>query len=97
MQFTTTMGRLRIITLLEGLSYIILLCIAMPLKYAADLPEAVMVVGSLHGLFFVLYLLAVAHVTFAHRWSIGKVLFALGAAFLPLGNFLLDRQLLRKK
>ncbi|SDX04122.1 DUF3817 domain-containing protein [Paenibacillus sp. CF384] len=96
MQFTTSMGRLRIITLLEGLSYIVLLCIAMPLKYAADLPEAVSIVGSLHGLFFGLYLIAVAHVTFVHRWSLVNVLFALGAAFLPLGNFLLDRRLLRK-
>ncbi|WP_127585468.1 DUF3817 domain-containing protein [Paenibacillus koleovorans] len=97
MQFATSLGRLRIITLLEGLSYMVLLGIAMPLKYAADLPEAVRVVGSLHGLLFVLYMLAVAHVTFVHRWSIGKVLFAVGAAFVPLGNFLLDRRLLREE
>ncbi|RAP75926.1 DUF3817 domain-containing protein [Paenibacillus montanisoli] len=95
MSFTTSIGRLRLITLLEGLSYIVLLCIAMPLKYAFDLPAAVKLVGSLHGLFFVLYLLAVAHVTFAYRWSIWKVLFAVAAAFVPLGNFLLDRRLLR--
>ncbi|WP_308639703.1 DUF3817 domain-containing protein [Paenibacillus silvisoli] len=97
MGFNTSMGRLRVITLLEGLSYLVLLGIAMPLKYAADLPEAVRVVGSLHGLFFTLYLLAVAHVTFAYRWSMWKVLFAVASAFVPFGNFLLDRRLLRQK
>jgi integral membrane protein len=90
------MGRLSIIALLEGLSYIILLGIAMPLKYWADIPEAVSVTGAIHGLLFVLYVLAVANVTIAHRWSILKVLFAMAAAFIPFGNFLLERRLLRK-
>lgn len=89
----TAIGRLRAIGMLEGLSFLILLGIAMPLKYMAGYPEAVKVVGSLHGLFFVLYLFAVAHVTFVHRWSILRVFGAFVASILPFGTFVLDAKL----
>lgn len=88
-------GRLRIVAFIEGMSYLVLLAIAMPLKYFLDMPQAVKIVGSLHGLLFVLYVLAVIHVTFAHRWTVLKVLFALLAAFIPFGNFVLDSRLLK--
>lgn len=91
----TAIGRLRIIGWLEGISFLVLLLIAMPLKYWADIPEVVSVVGSLHGLFFVLYILAVIHVTIKHRWSILKFLAACIASFLPFGPFVVDRKLLR--
>jgi hypothetical protein len=55
----TQLGRLRIIGFVEGLSFLILLGIAMPLKYFFGLPETVRVVGMAHGLLFVLYVLLV--------------------------------------
>ncbi len=88
------LGRLRFIGLYEGLSFLVLLLIAMPLKYWADIPEAVSIVGSLHGVLFVLYMLAVIHVWIVHRWNIWKVIAAFAAAFLPFGPFVLDRKLL---
>src|SRR5690606_38959818 len=47
--------RLRMVGMAEGLSYIALLGIAMPLKYMADMPIAVRIVGSIHGALFVLF------------------------------------------
>lgn len=47
----TIIGRFRFFGFIEGASLLILLCIAMPLKYAAGYPEAVRIVGSLHGFF----------------------------------------------
>ncbi|MCR2805539.1 DUF3817 domain-containing protein [Paenibacillus soyae] len=91
----SAIGRLRVIGWLEGMSFLVLLLIAMPLKYWADIPEVVTVVGGLHGLFFVLYILAVIHVTFAHRWSFLKFAAACIASFLPFGPFVVDRKLLR--
>jgi integral membrane protein len=91
----TVMGRLRVIGLFEGLSFLVLLLIAMPLKYWADIPEAVAIVGGLHGALFVLYMLALLHVWITYRWSIFKVAAAFIAAFLPLGTFVLDKKLLR--
>lgn len=89
----TALFRMRLIALIEGLSYLFLLFIAMPLKYFADLPKVVTVAGGMHGLFFVLYLIAVVNVTFANRWKTGRVLFALIVSFIPFGNFILDSRL----
>lgn len=93
--FKSAIGRLRLVGFYEGISFLVLLLIAMPLKYWAGIPQAVTFVGGLHGLLFVLYMLAVLHVWIAHRWSIFKVAAAFIAAFLPFGTFVLDKKLLR--
>ncbi|MGG1658622.1 DUF3817 domain-containing protein [Brevibacillus sp. NRS-1366] len=89
----TPLGRFRVIGIIEGISYLVLLGIAMPLKYFLDVPAAVKIAGSLHGLFFVLYILALAHVTLKNRWSILRVVGAFIASLLPFGNFVLDARL----
>jgi integral membrane protein len=93
----TTIGRLRAVGITEGISFIVLLGIAMPLKYYAGLPMAVKVVGWLHGLLFILYLAALLHVTIAQRWSIWKVLLAFIASLVPFGTFLLDARLKKEE
>ncbi|MEW9701331.1 DUF3817 domain-containing protein [Paenibacillus sp. SI8] len=84
---------LHYVGLAEGASFLLLLCIAMPLKYAMNLPQAVQIFGSLHGFLFVLYLLALALVMVKHRWSFTRLFIAFIAAFLPLGPFVLDGRL----
>lgn len=93
----TPIGRLRIIAFIEGISFLVLLCIAMPLKYFAGLPAAVKTVGWIHGALFVLYLLAVAEVTIKRRWSLLRVLGALVASLIPFGTFVLDKSLRREE
>lgn len=89
--------RLRVVGLAEGVSYLLLLGVAMPLKYAAGVPEAVRVVGSLHGLLFVLYVIAVIRAALWRRWPLEQTLEALAAAIFPLGTFLLDGKLRREQ
>ncbi|KOO50373.1 DUF3817 domain-containing protein [Priestia koreensis] len=89
----TAVGRLRFVGIIEGISYLLLLGIAMPLKYMFDIPQAVSVVGALHGLFFVLFLLAVAHVTFVKKWSFVSAIGAVVASVIPFGTFVLDAKL----
>ena len=89
----TPIGRLRRIALLEGMSFLVLLGIAMPLKYFAGFPTPVKIIGWIHGLFFVLYLIAVANVTMKHRWSGIQILGALVASVVPFGTFILDAKL----
>ncbi|MBD0384264.1 DUF3817 domain-containing protein [Paenibacillus sedimenti] len=84
---------LHYVGLAEGASFLILLGIAMPLKYFFDLPQAVQIFGMAHGVLFVLYLLALAIVTWIHRWPFKRVLIAFIAAFLPFGPFILDGRL----
>lgn len=93
----TPLGRFRLVGLLEGTSYLLLLFIAMPLKYWGDLPRAVAVAGAVHGALFVLYVLALIYVKFADRWSIPLAAGAFIASLLPFGNFVLDARLRKRE
>src|SRR5262249_12017979 len=57
----SAIGRLRLVGYAEGVSFLLLLGVAMPLKYAAGMPEVVFWVGLAHGILFMLYVAAVAH------------------------------------
>ncbi|MFC0214469.1 DUF3817 domain-containing protein [Paenibacillus chartarius] len=93
--FATPIGRLRFVGVLEAISFLVLLLIAMPLKYWADIPEAVTVVGGAHGVLFILYLLTIANALFTRDLTFFKSVLAVIAAFLPFGPLLLDRKMLR--
>jgi integral membrane protein len=89
----SSIGRLRLIGMLEGISFILLLGVAMPLKYLAGKPEAVSVIGMAHGILFTLFCLALLQVMNAHDWSVRKALTPFLAALVPFGPFVIDRQL----
>ena len=93
----TPIGRLRAIGLTEGVSFLALLCIAMPLKYLADLPKAVQVVGWVHGILFVLYMVALYQAMVARNWPFSRVATAFVAAILPCGTFVMDARLRREE
>ena len=89
--FKTPLGRLLKIGFAEGLSYIILLFIAMPLKYWADMPALVRIVGMAHGILFVAYILALVHATLFYKWTFKIFFLAFILAFLPFGTFFLKK------
>ncbi|SEM97377.1 integral membrane protein [Paenisporosarcina quisquiliarum] len=89
----TTLGQLRIAGILDGISLVILLFIAMPLKYWMDIPMAVTIAGSVHGFIFVSYVLVIFYAQIRLRWNIIWSLLALAVAFIPFGNFFYDWQL----
>ncbi|HJK98568.1 MAG TPA: DUF3817 domain-containing protein [Polyangiaceae bacterium LLY-WYZ-14_1] len=86
--------RLRLVGLAEGVSYLLLLGIAMPLKYLAGWPLAVQVVGWAHGVLFVAFGLVALQVTIARRWPFRRLVEAGLAALLPFGPFVWDRKVL---
>ncbi|MCP1384676.1 DUF3817 domain-containing protein [Runella salmonicolor] len=90
-----TIGRLRIIGFLEGISFLVLLFIAMPLKYMADQPMAVKITGMAHGVLFVLYILYVIMAAVEYSWSIKKSVLAFLASLVPFGTFWADAKLFR--
>jgi integral membrane protein len=94
--FQTALGRLRVIGFLEGLSFVVLLGIAMPLKYFAGEPQAVRVVGMAHGVLFLLYVLAVFQAAVEYGWKFKLIALLLVASLLPCGPFVADARLLRK-
>lgn len=92
----TSLGRLRFVGWWEGVSFLVLLGIAMPLKYWADWPHAVRVVGMAHGVLFVLYVIATLQAAWQHRWTWGRTALVLIASLLPGGPFVVDARLLRE-
>ncbi|RPE08505.1 DUF3817 domain-containing protein [Chitinophaga lutea] len=84
--------RLRIVAWLEGISFLVLLFIAMPMKYFADEPWLNKQVGMAHGVLFVLYVILVIEVKIALNWSIRKTAIALGASILPFGTFFINNR-----
>ena len=87
----------RIISLAEGISLLVLLFIAMPMKYYMGMPEVVRIVGSIHGGLFILYVVALAVIHFTQRWSFLFSLGAFAASFIPFGTFVLDKYLRKKE
>lgn len=90
---TTWAKRFKWISLIEGCSFLILLFIAMPLKYMIDMPMAVKIVGWTHGVLFVIYMYVVFPTAHKLKWNFSRTFFALIAAVLPFGPFIFDRNL----
>lgn len=86
-------GWLRRIGLVEGASFLLLLFVAMPLKYAAGQPMAVRIVGMAHGVLFIAYVAALIRVWAIHEWPLKRVAGCFIAALLPFGPFVIDRRL----
>jgi integral membrane protein len=86
-------GRLRAIGWTEGLSFLVLLCVAMPLKYLADMPLAVRVVGWIHGLLFIAYCWVLFEVANDRGWPWTKNAKLFVAALVPFGPFIMDKSL----
>lgn len=88
---------LRWVGIAEGVSFLVLLLIAMPVKYMLGVPEVVKVVGWAHGLLFILYLLAVVIAIKPMAWGPFGILGAVIASLLPGGTFILDRSLKKRQ
>ncbi|WP_343704356.1 DUF3817 domain-containing protein [Chitinophaga sp.] len=88
--------RFRIIAWLEGISFLLLIFVAMPLKYFADEPWLNRQVGMAHGLLFVLYVILAIEVKIALNWSLKKTAIALGASIIPFGTFYINEKWIRK-
>ena len=86
-------GRLRAVGLCEGVSFLVLLGIAMPLKYLAGYPLAVRVVGWIHGLLFIGFCYSLFEAAAARGWPWTKSAKFFVAALLPFGPFVIDRGL----
>lgn len=86
------LGALRLVGLLEGISYLILLGICMPLKYFWDTPEPTKPIGMAHGILFVMYCALVLKVAFEKRWKFEPIFWSLLASVLPFGTFVVDKK-----
>ena len=86
-------SRLRLISILEGISYLLLLAVAMPLKYVYGYPLAVKMVGMAHGCLCVVLILAILKAQINYRWKTRISLMVFIASLLPFGAFWMDHKL----
>ncbi|WP_017731418.1 DUF3817 domain-containing protein [Nafulsella turpanensis] len=86
----------RLVGWMEGLSFLLLLGVAMPLKYLAGIPEPVKMLGWAHGLLFMLYLAYVVLAKFRLNWTFRQMFLAGVASVIPFGPFIVDRKLLKQ-
>jgi len=93
--FNSLKIRLRVVGFAEGISYLLLLFIAVPLKRIGGHPEAVQILGPIHGLLFIWYVLVIIQAKTEYGWSTGKTGLALLASILPGGTFYADHKVFR--
>ncbi len=85
----------RVVSFLEGTSYLLLLFIAVPVKYWMNDPQYVKLLGMPHGLLFVGYIVLAFLLKSELNWSIKKLGVVLIASILPFGTFYVDKKYLR--
>ncbi|MBO3697700.1 DUF3817 domain-containing protein [Roseivirga sp. E12] len=86
---------LRLLAVLEGISYLLLVGICMPLKYIFEIPEPTYPLGLAHGVLFVAYCIFVLIVTLEKKWSFKTMMLAGVASLLPFGTFVADKRIFK--
>lgn len=88
-----SVNQFRKIGIIEGYSYLLLLFVAMPLKYFMDYPIAVKVVGMAHGVLFILFCVMLALAWKKARWSLNESTLFFIASLIPFGTFYTDKKI----
>jgi integral membrane protein len=91
----SSLNTFRIVALLEGISYILLLFIATPIKYLLDDPQYVKLLGMPHGILFVAYVALAVLFKKEFSWNNKTFFIVLIAAIIPFGTFYIDKKYLR--
>ncbi|WP_037321544.1 DUF3817 domain-containing protein [Salegentibacter sp. Hel_I_6] len=82
------------VSILEGLSFLLLLFIAMPLKYIWDMPQMVQQVGMAHGVLFIAYVFGAIWLFKPLNWNFKELLIILGCSLVPFGPFYVEKKYL---
>ena len=85
----------RVTAILEGISYLLLFSLTMPLKRLADIPEPNIYVGNAHGVLFIAYTVLALLVCFEKKWTIKRFLILFLASLLPFGTFYIEKKYLK--
>ena len=87
-----TFSWFRKVAFAEGISFIVLLFVAMPLKYLAHIPIAVTICGGLHGILFVAFIILVREVKSEYKKDFRWLGMAFLASIIPFGTFVADKE-----
>ena len=88
---------MRILGFLEGVSLLVLVFVAVPLKYGTNAPTLTKTLGPIHGALFLLFILNTLSVGVEQKWAFSKTTWkVILACFIPFGTFYIDRKILSK-
>lgn len=93
----SSFGRFRILAFCEGISFLLILFVTMPLKYFYQWPEPNKIVGMAHGILFLYYLSMLIPIKSERLWTWKETSFAAIASVLPFGTFIAERYLFQKE
>ena len=85
----------KIVALLEGISLLLLLLFAMPMKYIFEIPIYVKIIGMAHGLLFIGYIVLAIINKIEEQWPIKKFLIICVASIVPFGTFYIEKKYLK--
>jgi integral membrane protein len=88
--------RYRVIAYVVGVILVVLVLLGVPLKYLADQPTVVSIVGPLHGFLYLVYLVAVFDLGRRARWPIGRMLLVMLAGTIPFLTFWVERRVVTR-
>lgn len=94
MKSNNTLYQLHILAISEGVSYLLLIPTVI-LKYGFEMGLPNKIVGSIHGLLFILYCLWVIYYAVIKKWSLMKTLICLAASLFPFATFVVDQKILK--
>lgn len=94
MKLNTVLHQLRALAILEGISYLLLIPTVI-LKYSYEMGLPNKIVGSIHGLLFILYCVWVVYYALKKKWNLMKTLICLAASLFPFATFIVDQKILK--
>jgi len=94
MNLQTPIGKLRLLAILEGVSYL-LFGITMPLKYMYEITDPNFYVGMAHGWLFIFYIVLCVQNIYIYKWNLKTSFITLAASLVPFGTFVVDSKILK--
>ncbi|WP_338814576.1 DUF3817 domain-containing protein [Bernardetia sp. Wsw4-3y2] len=88
---------LRILGVVEGISFLVILFVTMPLKYIWEMREPNQIVGMAHGVLFIAYCVLVVIVGYRFKWKLLTIFWALLASIIPFGTFVADKKIFKEE
>jgi len=91
-----TVSTFRKVALVEGISFLVILFVTMPLKYILDIPGPNKVLGMAHGVLFMVYIVYLIYIWASRRWSFGTLAWGVAASIVPFLVFWVEKNVFAK-
>lgn len=90
--FSNALDRFRIISAAEGLSFLILVFVAMPIKYIGENPHPVKIFGMIHGILFIIFMFSLFNAKIKEKWNVGFIFQLFVLSLIPFGAILIEKR-----